>query len=155
MENKLVDKIKAEFKEFENKKQVLIEELRKDFPNLLKPLFDKSKKIDYISWTQYTPYFNDGDTCSFSSGAGDAYPNNLDWDYNHTGGYDWLSDRIYLNDKLVENPEYDKEESNIMVEIREVLEEIPDDFYRDLFGDHVKVTVYKDGRIKVDDYDHE
>ena len=37
----------------------------------------------------------------------------------------------------------------------EAYDYFPDYFYRDLFGDHSKITVYKSGKIEVEDYDHD
>lgn len=37
----------------------------------------------------------------------------------------------------------------------DVISTIPDDFMKDLFGDHCLVTVYKNGNIEVEEYDHD
>ena len=50
------------------------EELRKKFQTTAQELFKETTKeffsdnpaITAVVWTQYTPYFNDGDTCEFS-----------------------------------------------------------------------------------------
>src|ERR1700674_1049946 len=44
----------------------------------LKNIFDKYPSIENISWTQYTPYFNDGDPCVFRVGAYDPNINGED-----------------------------------------------------------------------------
>lgn len=46
-------------KEMSNKSKGLIEAVAKQF-------LDKCPEVTGIHWTQYTPYFNDGDTCEFS-----------------------------------------------------------------------------------------
>ena len=53
-------------KEF-NEKITLLSEIAK--PILLKEfslLFDTVPELEYVYWTQYTPSFNDGDTCVFT-----------------------------------------------------------------------------------------
>lgn len=42
------------------------------FSAMARELFEKIPLIKSFSWTQYTPYFNDGDTCEFS--ANTDYP---------------------------------------------------------------------------------
>ncbi|HWJ26014.1 MAG TPA: hypothetical protein VNS32_05695, partial [Flavisolibacter sp.] len=74
----LIEKIKLAVKEFYEKRKELTEQLRKDFPALLAPLFEKYPGVKNVRWTQYTPYFNDGDACEFSSNAAWA-------DLNHDG----------------------------------------------------------------------
>lgn len=55
----------------------------------------------------------------------------------------------------VPNPNFDSDEYQILCQINEILNDIPEDFYKDLFGDHCQVTIYKDGRIEVEEYDHD
>jgi len=51
--------IEAARKEMQAKSEGLIEAVVKQF-------LDKCPEVTGIHWTQYTPYFNDGDTCEFS-----------------------------------------------------------------------------------------
>ena len=61
----VLNKIKEELAVIHEKRAQLVEELRPEFPKILSSIFEKSKVIESISWTQYTPYFNDGDSCEF------------------------------------------------------------------------------------------
>jgi len=117
--------------------------------------------IRSFGWRQYTPYFNDGDTCVFSAGGlwvlttadpEDAEVGGWDDEYNidaysthpTLGGYE---DKKYVGshedsyasaDKLsdaVENGEFD----NVLL---------------NLFGDHASVTITRDG-ITVDTCEHD
>jgi hypothetical protein len=56
LENKVK---KAKLKELAIKNQ-----LKNDFLNLIKKVFE-NKAISFIYWTQYTPFFNDGEECVF------------------------------------------------------------------------------------------
>lgn len=52
--------------------QEIIDEARKTaqdkIPEYLKGIMPAHEKVIAIGWTQYTPYFNDGDPCTFSIG---------------------------------------------------------------------------------------
>lgn len=62
---------------------------------------------------------------------------------------------IWTGGKYEKNPNVDMEELAVVKNIKEVLGSIPDDFYKDLFGDHSMVTINKNGTIEVSDYDHD
>lgn len=155
--NPVLVKIQEELKKFEDKKKQLVEELRKEFPNLFKSLFEQTDKIKSFSWTQYTPYFNDGDECVFRvNGVYTVNENDID----EEEWYDWRiryylrGDKEYSN-LLEEKPNIDINTYKIYELIEKTLETIPEDFMRDLFGDHVQITVFKDGEIRVEEYDHD
>ena len=134
--SEILNKIKAELDIFEAKKQELVRELRKEFPQLFLEQFQKSKCIESVSWTQYTPYFNDGEECVFSA---------------HTNWLD-VNGEDYYNQDEIEG--WNEGEEAIINEIKTVLGNIPEDFLKELFGDHTKVTINKDGTINVEEYDH-
>jgi hypothetical protein len=48
----------------------------------MKQVFVDHPEVQVITWTQYTPYFNDGDACEF--GVGDVYVSSSP-DCNHWG----------------------------------------------------------------------
>jgi hypothetical protein len=177
----IVEQIKAELEAFNAKKQALVEQLREEFPVMFKELFEQSEIIKSIGWTQYSPYFNDGDECTFSANTDELYVNGEHEDYD---GIDWLSpynygklvteedminndmlaektDRSWYKGKqigqegLVINPDYNEKESNIYNQFVDILTSIPDEFLEDLFGNHVQVTINSDGTISVDGYDHD
>ena len=156
----IVEQIKEELKKFQEKKKELTEQLRSEFPNLIKPLLDKSELIETLSFTGYIPYFNDGDECTYSV--------NLDLEVNEESGNnfkDWRA-KYYLQDlaegkseiryqKEIESEDINLEENKIIIEIEKLLETIPEEFYKELFGEHAKIIIYKNGEIKVEEYEHE
>lgn len=153
-----LEKIKAELAAFEEKKKAFVEELRKEFPTMFKELFEKTDKIKSFTWRQYTPYFNDGDTCEFNVYCSEPdingeYIDELDW-YSWKIKYYLKGDKEYVN-LLTENPELDIESYKIVEEFISVIESIPEDFLKDLFGDHAKVTIHSDGNVEVEEYDHD
>lgn len=117
-----VEKVKEVQKELwaENQKQV-----EAAFKDIVKDIFVGFPNIESFSWTQYTPYFNDGDECNFTV---------------NTYG-------IKINDE----DSYDNKEMKI---ITEFLNAIDDNIMESLFGDHVEICVYKD-KIEISEYEHE
>ena len=188
MENQIITKIKAELAAFEAKKQAFISELRKEFPTMFKDIFATAPNLKSVSWTQYTPYFNDGDTCYFSAHTDDLEINGVS-EYNDDEdneehlydtikqhvhgvlkteedvetnklladkiGYSWYANKKIGEEGLFPNPDYNEPLANALSSISEVLSSIPDEFLQDLFGDHARVTIYADGTIDTEDYDHD
>jgi hypothetical protein len=146
----LLNKINAQLDEFKAKRANLVKELQTEFPSLITPLLSQSKKIESIGWRQYTPYFNDGDECVFGVHNDDIYVNGEDQ-------YDmpFVRKTVWDGSKSVPNEEADPHEIDIVEQIEKVLQSIPEDFYKDLFGDHTAVTIHKDGRIETEEYDHD
>lgn len=145
-----------------------IEELRKgikktlkaSFKDLTKDLFVDYPELKSFSWTQYTPYFNDGESCEFDA--------NVEYvDINGYGEYDdddnelmniqknarkkiWGDD----NEGEIKNPNYSKRCEEIVKTVTQFLKNFDNEDYLDIFGNHVKVVVTAKG-IKVDEYEHD
>ncbi len=131
----ILEKIKTSIAEFDEKRKALLGELKNDFGPMLKPLFDKYPDVEDISWTQYTPYFNDGDECVFGVRNDDISINGEDeWDMDET-------DREKFKDAKKE--------------FEDLLTSIPDDFFKDLFGDHMEVKILKDCTVETEGYEHD
>jgi hypothetical protein len=186
-QNSVIERIKAELAAFEEKKQAFVAELRNEFPSMFTELFAQAPKLKSVSWTQYTPYFNDGDSCEFSAHTDSLYINGSRYDDDDEDGDEdaisvnpciyvtlkteedvrinkemcektgrtWYLKAGIGKDGLAPNPKYDADVDRVSSEISEVLESIPDEFLKDLFGDHSKVTIFANGTIEVDDYDHD
>jgi hypothetical protein len=75
MEQKLLDTLKSEHKSLKSRIDALKAEMQENSKVLMKEAFreflEKYDVVDNIFWTQYTPYFNDGESCEFS--VGDVY----------------------------------------------------------------------------------
>ncbi len=95
-------------------------------------VFQQHPELTSFRWTQYTPYFNDGDECVF--GAHTDYP--------------------YLNgeDEEVWGDDHPLRAANDSVVA--FLSEFDEDDYREMFGDHCRVTVTRD-TIEVEGYEHD
>lgn len=122
--------------------------------------FAKVPEAEAITWTQYTPYFNDGDTCEFgvhemclklSAKARNDLLGIEEDEVDHEEWLDnkWESDESDLDDlENARGPE-------IAALFNELVSDIQDeDLFLATFGDHVAVTVTRDG-IRTDDYSHD
>jgi hypothetical protein len=132
------------------------------FDSFCKEIFEKHPKVESFGWSQYTPYFNDGDTCTFSANTdyisiNGEYVDDSKWinEKTVTDWGTWNRDlRIYEGRVEVPNLDYDPELSKGADEITEFLRNFDNDFYITRFGDHAEITVSKDG-VDVDEYEHD
>jgi hypothetical protein len=129
----LVERIKKEFAAFDEKRKALARELQEQFPQLLKPLFDKHAWVETVSWRQYEPW-NDGDETEFEVMC--------DHDNITINDLNWYDDEVYN----------DEAKKDVFKEFSEVLKEIPEDLMKSLFGESNEVEVKRTGEISVTDY---
>lgn len=117
-------------------------------------LFGAHPRLDSFGWTQYTPYFNDGDECVFGVRNDEPYFNG-----EHSYDVGTIHETKYENVggqyQKVANPDYDAELGGAFAAVREFLTSFDESDYRELFGDHKKVTVKRDGALDIDDYEHD
>ena len=96
--------------------------------------------IDSFTWQQYTPYFNDGDACVFSVYADEPRINDVDpYETDNFPKYGTAEyDTFWTPYRLIANfvTSFSEEDLEFM------------------FGDHVEVTVSRDG-IEVEEYSHD
>ena len=135
--SKTIQKVTEQLKEisqqkevYEKKRKEMLQEFKNNMEILFKDLFEAVPSLKAVNWRQYTPYFNDGETCYYSSCHKDP--------------------EIEGEDCGRRTERY----TNIKSDIREFMSLFDDDLMMDLFGDHVKIIVTKEG-ITVEDYEHE
>lgn len=131
MENKTTEEQFIEFKEqIKSLKEKLTHTGEQFLAKNFKNIFNKYPQLKSVSWTAYTPYFNDGDTCEYRSRHNDP-------------------------EFEIEGAEYGQPiYSEIRNELNKFLSQFDNDLMYELFGDHVQLVVSKEG-ISVEDYDHE
>ena len=119
-------------------REELSNEFKAQFKEISQEIFAKYPDIIKFGWTQYTPYFNDGDACVFSyygmSVCNDSETADDDL-------YDW-EDMWTAGKKYPELAEFEKVLS------------ASTDILLAMFGDHVMITVTPQG-IDVDEYEHD
>jgi hypothetical protein len=112
-------------------------------------LFDEHPELKSFGWNQYTPYFNDGDVCVFDT--------NFDWEVWING---LSSDEDINDDRRWDSGTSDwvpcepHELRPLVKIIQEFLKTFSNDDYKDMFGDHVSVTVTRDS-VETEHYEHE
>jgi hypothetical protein len=151
-----LNEILKEYKEKNKKVKEAQEELNKvlstTFNNGIKLLFEIYPQLKNIRWTQYTPYFNDGDTCTFSSDVCDCILNlPREDDYDSTEEYEEEYEKYKKEPWDYKTEEITDEIQNNIVDF---LKEFDDEDYETMFGDHAEVFVTKDG-IEVENYCHD
>lgn len=79
MENSKIKELKEKIAALEKE---AMEEYRILFVESSRELFEKYPYLERFSWTQYTPYFNDGDECTFgvNSDACDIVINGVEFE---------------------------------------------------------------------------
>ncbi len=155
---KLAKEIKKASKILAKAKSDMVKVAKKAMTDASKSIFDNHPKLNSFSWAQYTPYFNDGDTCEFYVHS--------DYFKMDIGGYKLASVspyagkvayEVYLNGEYVDSElskELDGAIKKAAFDIEELISGIDEDIMRDIYGDHVEVTVTRKG-IKIEDHEHE
>ena len=64
----------------EEMRKAHMKELQGEFNEIIKLFFEECPKVQAVVWSQYTPYFNDGDECVFSVNEPSFVTKNFDRD---------------------------------------------------------------------------
>lgn len=157
-------------KEMAEARERLTEISKNGLSKICKDIFDESPRLTSFSWSQYTPYFNDGEECTFS----------CNYDYFDINGYDEYGDDESdeekgpniaknvdykykgewrdPNRKKIYSPKGDAPEASkdceTIQQVYDLLNSFSDDDYKAMFGDHVKVIVTRAG-VHTEEYDHD
>lgn len=124
------------------------EESRSVFKATVAEFFNEFPEVNKIVWTQYTPYFNDGESCEFTVGEAYFVKDDIVCD----GPYDYEEHSF---SGYADSPEYkpSAELKKGMDQFSTILNAI-EDFLHATFDDHVVVTVSRDD-ISTESYDHD
>jgi hypothetical protein len=120
-------------------------------------LLTRHSDIEAVRWTQYTPYFNDGDACTFgvhepyikfktldlankysAYGVEDEDPDEDGNGYCYMGWSSW-GEETSLHDDFEEFSDFVQANENLM---------------KQLFGDHAIIKITREG-INAEEYDHD
>lgn len=96
--------------------------------SIMQKIIELNPKLSEVYWTQYTPWFNDGESCEFGVNSIEAYGEDGD-DYYYDSdiiGFEELDSIIHSNEDLL----------------------------LEAFGDHSKIS-YQDGELSVSRYSHD
>jgi len=149
-----IEKVKGKIDAIKKQKEELIEELRGEIWPIFRHIFENSEgQIKQLSWPQYTDHWNDGEECTFSV--------HTDIDYNILINGESVEenktyqDRVFADRVWIPNPDCNLLLRGLIEEFVEILEMIPSEFMKDLFGDHVLVTINNNGTITTEEYEHD
>jgi hypothetical protein len=124
-----------------------------------------------VQWSQYTPYFNDGDACTFSVCEPTVFrvaDRKVEDDYAERveeGDDNTIS--MYQFDRYgVEKyeayghtysgtPEIEGLPRAVIVEFEEAWKHMPEDLLERAFGDHVRITILSGGKAIVGECEHD
>ena len=137
-----IEKFKELVANIDRLKQELQEKVENGLLECLKDLFAQYPEVKKLQFTAYTPYFNDGDECTYWCNA-DCPSFNGDCDEDEDESED--------KEEEVQMPEVSEAARNAFIE---ALSLIDDETWKDIVGDHVTVTITPAG-VTTADYDHE
>lgn len=115
----------------------------------LKAFMLENPNIEAVRWAQYTPYFNDGDTCEF--GVGELYFKLVGGDPeagDDGDGFQYLSAYTARKEGYIEQDWF-----KALNELSAALESSEEELLA-AFGDHVRVTVTQSG-VDIEEYEHD
>lgn len=126
-----------ELKQFQKERLQKMSSMAKEaehlIKNMIKDFFQAHPKVARLRWTQYTPYFKDGDPCIFGIGE-------LEFKYSEQDE-EWLLE--YSNETSKALAEDLKQFENLLNGLKDLLEKI--------FGDHVQVVCDRN-QIQIETY---
>lgn len=137
-------------------KSEMIDQARTLFYEEVKVIFANYPELQSFGWTQYTPYFNDGDTCSFSChGSSDISMNQYGPNPEEDDGFEadealeYVS--VYKSQGVDPNAPWSERAAH---DITSLISLLGDEVMEDLFGDHSEVIVGRE-KIVVEAYEHD
>lgn len=107
---------------------------------LLEPTFKANPTLLGVRWAQYTPYFNDGDTCVFGVNEVRASISDVK-NSDYEDGYSYL----YGTETPIKTAV--NELQHFLNEAEEIL--------HSAFGDHAQITIDRELNVTVDEYEHD
>jgi hypothetical protein len=141
--SKIVNELKAFQADFAQRAKAALSEEFKAF-------FEANPTFESVSWTQYTPYFNDGDVCEFC--ANTTYPGIK---YREADGSTAEDDDVYVSTATSRKPMSTWSTSERLGKaVIDFLGQFSEEDFLKLFGDHQKITVTRSG-IETSHYEHD
>lgn len=155
------EKYEALKKQIADARKQMEETAKNLFNEISKELFDANPELISFGWNQYTPYFNDGNLCTFRVST--SYPRitilakngETKITYNSNTG-EYLDDDGNSTDEGDDGVEYDATIfSKLEEKVTKFLGIFEDDDLETMFGDHQQVTVNRTTGVDTEDYDHD
>lgn len=154
--------LKRLISDFKETQDAFKKHAQKAFKESMKSFFIDNPEIKVVKWAQYSPYFNDGEECTFSVGM-PYFSNAPDADDIRHGEYvgddiEEGEDPIWVHgeDAYGENEAPPIERLHTAMNDFEEIQQssIFQDLAETMFGNHVQIVITANG-IKVEEYDHD
>lgn len=136
------------------------EAAKTEFGEKSKALFEAHPRLKSFGWTQYTPYFNDGEECVFKARTDDPDINGYD-EYSEESGdeqgenlYNLASRRAWDGHSFKDRADWDRDAEATVKAVKAFLGSFDEEYYREAFGDHMKVVVTRNG-VEANFYEHD
>ena len=149
--------------ELEAMKEEIMNKGRDTMAESFKKTFEIHPEVKAISWEQYTPYFNDGESCEFGVNDFSIVTADVDVAEDVLNGialeavYGEYYGKLEDDDNIKVLSSY-KDKTKTYADIWDISSfaqsSIGEDLFGFLFGDHSKVIVTREG-IDVVDYEHD
>ena len=174
------DRVKAMSDELKALKEKLHKEFQDNVSGIFREFFESVPLVENIVWTQYTPYFNDGEPCEFAVHTPEFYYKGTTENDGPEGSYswgdsgtillpgEWLQEK-YNHPKIYfagDSETYEEaaqgEKTDALQEYYEPIRAMEDfiqsrdnmEFFQAVFGDHCKVTASIEG-VDIEEYEHD
>lgn len=148
--------------DYTKQKAILQEKLQNMFNRECMQMFEKFPELETVQWTQYTPRWNDGEECVF--GINDPYFTNCkDEDmigslhYGELDGYDEdeSETKYWVVGSCPQTGEFPKGIDKLAKDFEKIIKsDTIEEILKSAFGNHVKVTITKEG-IDIVEYEHD
>ncbi len=137
------------------------------FKTASKKIFEEVPDLAEIRWTQYTPYFNDGDSCEFSvhdvsfvskadvdevNGEIDDL-DDIDWGYNSFGENKY-NEEVHDRNLAAYGAEKMHTYKAATKDFEGFINSIDESIMESMFGDHVLVRITPE-EVIIDEYEHD
>jgi len=152
-----------DFKVMKDRYNTIVAEYKKNvadfgedlFSQTTKNVFEKNSNLKSFSWTQYTPYFNDGSICEFDVDY--EYDMYINDEYIKVYDLDSWLESDYLNAPMFKYYGFAtmQELVSAVKDLHNVLDLFSKDDLEIMFGDHARIIVYSDGVISVEEHIHD
>lgn len=132
-----------------------------EFTKAINQIFVEYPQLETIAWTQYSPYFNDGEECTFSVHAS-TFSNAPADEFNLWGEFEDVEQAQEKQYWAIGDNWYDNEHiaapeglAAVHSEFDRILQSSEfEDILHEMFGNHVKVICTKTG-IDTEEHDHD
>ena len=132
------------------------EEGSKLFEEICQEIFEKYPELYSFYWTQYTPYFADGDECIFGVNEVSRINGYSDYD-DDADEEETMSSTGEPLYNIFEHYSYDakNKETKIVKDLNKFINDAPEEVLKAIYGDHCRVTIYRDKQALVEEYEHD